>query len=614
MRQRVLPSSSSSSSSHFSQSEEREKEGIRLGWASYLYMALVIAGLIAIIVITSITLAKANNFKNDAYDAFHFIHKFYGEFHKLSDKFSKLKMPHIEFPKPPHCPSPPPHECKSDCTSPYRPFGNQYLGQRYTRYVSGHEEEITRSPNPRAISQTLMAYSEDTEVGERCELKPNRLHVSSWASHWGQFIDHGFTLTPAGEKYGTMEIDIKCDPIADPNCEGKTITIRRSKYELDENGVRQQINELTPHIDASNVYGSTQERFVALRAYEYGKLRTSEDNYMPYNEHGLPNDGGSSKTDLFLGGDVRANEQLGLTCTHTLWVREHNYWAEWLYKKFHDWSDEKLYWMARRIVNAEIQAITYEEFLPALLGKAGQSKGHSGGMPKAKFNPHTNPFLMNEFSTAAYRFGHSMVGEYFLLFDKKHGNKCLHLKETFFKPENVKKYGLEAVLAGISLQPAEEVDLLFVDSIRNFLHFADFIDLSCMNIMRGRDHGLPYYHELYHVATGKHIESWDDITHHKRQQTKLKALYDNSWEKIDALVGILAEDPVEDSLLGVTGTAILIDNFHRIRDSDPYYYEWDEGLPEYVREQIHKVTLHDVIVRNTKLESHDLPKNVFYVE
>lgn len=71
---------------------------------------------------------------------------------------------------------------------------------------------------------------------------------------------------------------------------------------------------------------------------------------------------------MFLG-EIRVNEQLVLTCMHTLMARQHNTVAKELAKVNPHWDDETLYQEARRINIATIQHITYNEFLPIILGK-----------------------------------------------------------------------------------------------------------------------------------------------------------------------------------------------------------------------------------------------------
>lgn len=71
---------------------------------------------------------------------------------------------------------------------------------------------------------------------------------------------------------------------------------------------------------------------------------------------------------FLLTGDARANENLHLTTMHLLWARQHNLVADKLAELNPSWEDEHVFQEARHIVVAQLQHITYAEFLPVLLG------------------------------------------------------------------------------------------------------------------------------------------------------------------------------------------------------------------------------------------------------
>ena len=216
---------------------------------------------------------------------------------------------------------------------------------------------------------------------------------------WGQFLDHDISLTPEADPREALPIPVPAgDTLFDPMGTGlETIDFSRSAYDpetgMGPGAPRQQINTISAFIDGSNVYGSDACRSRALRADDgTGMLLTSGDGkFLPYNEAGLDNEGGSGRTDLFLAGDIRANEQVGLTALHTLFVREHNRLAETIASQDPDLSGHEIFELARKIVGAQMQVITYSEFLPLLLGRG--AIGPYGG-----YDPRVDPTIANEFS------------------------------------------------------------------------------------------------------------------------------------------------------------------------------------------------------------------------
>ncbi|MEM0969120.1 MAG: peroxidase family protein, partial [Verrucomicrobiota bacterium] len=428
----------------------------------------------------------------------------------------------------------------------------------------------------------------------------------------GQFLDHDIDETPAADPEESFDIDVPAgDPHFDPNTTGQVvIPLNRSAFDEEESGPRQQINAITAFIDASNVYGSDDARATALRTLDgSGMLKTTTSLHgplLPFNEAGLHN-APSDDPSFYLAGDVRANEQIALLAMHTLFVREHNYWARSLKRKDPSLSGEDLYEMARVIVGAEMQAITYREFLPVLLGPRALR-------PYRGYQSDVNAGIANVFTTAAFRVGHTMLPEEILRLDRSEspipaGN--LVLADAFFVPSEVTEHGISPILRGLSLQFAQEIDTLIIDAVRNFLFGppgAGGFDLASLNLQRGRDHGLPSYNEVRASYGLPAIASLETFPASPDVQEQLAAAYD-SIDLLDPWIAMLAERHVPGSVVGPTIHAILSDQFARLRDGDRYFYK---KLHPQLVDLVEKQTLSVILQRNTRI-GNEISSNVFLV-
>ena len=454
-------------------------------------------------------------------------------------------------------------------------------------------------PSPREISNAVVAQTED---------RPNAARASDFLWQWGQFLDHDIDETPTADPAEAFDIAVPAgDPFFDPASTGVvTIGLNRSDYELVD-GVRQHINAITAYIDASQVYGSDEERAFALRTLDgSGKLATSEGDLLPFNTVGFANAPTALAANFFLAGDVRANEQVGLTAMHTVFVREHNYWATTMREANPRMSGEEIYQSARAMVAAEMQAITYREFLPVLLGERALR-------PYRGYDPTVDAGIANEFAAAAYRLGHSMLSPELLCLDENletidDGN--LSLAESFFDPTLMQSIGPDPILRGLCVQTCQEIDNELVDEVRNFLFGppgSGGFDLASLNIQRGRDHGLPDYNSV-REAYGLHpVRSFREINPEGDAAVRLSSVYD-SPDDIDPWVGMLAERHVDGAMVGETLRAVLSDQFERLRDGDRYWYQ-NYLRPELI-EVVEAQTLGVIIRRNTGI-GDEIPEDVF---
>lgn len=470
-------------------------------------------------------------------------------------------------------------------------------------------------PNPRLVSNTL--FDQQNPIAD--ELK-----MSDYTWVFGQFIDHDLDLVednfsepafipvPAGDAY------------FDPGGSGSVfIPMFRSHYDAatgtSPSAPRQHINEITSWLDASMVYGSDDERADWLRTFADGKLKVSDGNLLPFNtlsgafgddtdtDAPFMADSQPVNEKLFVAGDVRANEQPLLVALHTLFVREHNRLCGELKLQHRDWTDEELFQHARRINTGLIQAIVYEEWLPSM-GIAIP--------PYLGYDPAVHPGIMNVFSAAAFRLGHTLVNSNIVRMDE-HGKPMaegdLSMRDGFFKPMSVKNGGgISPLLQGMATQPQQHLDCQVVDDLRNFLFGAPGqggLDLAAININRGRERGLPDYNTLRKDFGLVPVEYFTDITADMNTAARLEALY-GDVNNIDPWVGMLAEDHTSNTIAGETIQTILKRQFQALRDGDRFYYENDTALSASEIASIKDTRLSDVIRRNTKITI--IQDNVFY--
>ena len=537
-------------------------------------------------------------------------------------------------------------------------LGQQTLGQEY-RTINGLNNNLTNptfgeaetellrlapnayadgisTPTGGAINSSLpSARAISNAVSAQSSLTPNSLGASDWVWQWGQFLDHDLGLSGGAPVAEPFDVSVPTgDSFFDPNSTGTaTIGLNRTISTGGSVGSpREQINEVTSFIDGSMVYGSDLARSEGLRDLSSnGLLRTSAGNLLPFNTTGLPNDNGPGLTDAtaFVAGDVRVNEQIGLTSAHTLFVREHNRIATDLGARLAsnetalvdkrdsaiatagnsvDNEADFIYQSARKLVGAQIQQITYQEFLPVFLGSSAPTSGASS------YDPTINAGISNEFSTAAFRVGHTLLSPKIQLVDPLTGENIgeVSLQDSFFTPSFFQTNSIENVLAGLAQQDAQEVDTLIIDDVRNFLFGQPGqggFDLASLNIQRGRDHGLNDINST-RVALG--LSAYDDFLDLTGGDDSLAfqlASEYNSIDDVDLWIGGLAEAHVNGGLVGETFNSILTDQFLRTRDGDRFFFTSELDHLLLLDSNFESTLLSDIILRNTNIAS--IQSNVF---
>ena len=518
-----------------------------------------------------------------------------------------------------------PHDAKAD----HRTFDGQdnhprdrkrgAAGQPFRRLVPSLDRPPTGRPSPRDVSNSVHL--------QRAWSVPDPHGCSILFAGFGQFLSHDIALRAKAPTPRFLRVGA-----GDPMFPAGTRLAYVPNAPHPETGA--PYNRVTSWIDASMVYGSDARRAAALRTFSGGRLRTSDGDQLP--RYGLfdadrrcalpaeqdrgpwctpalenENPRRERATKLFLAGDIRANENPVLLSLHTIFVREHNRYARSLARAHPRWDDEQLYQEARRWVGALIQAVTFFEYLPRLVGPRS--------LPRyAGYNPDRAGTVSIELTAAALRFGHSQLGPT-LFRNAPNGARFafsdVSLKAAFFAPPLYEQAGggPGAWLLGAAAFLAQRVDLLIVEDVRNYLfgNLRGGLDVAAINIAIGRASLGGGFNEIRVALDLERLEDFDALTRDARVADRLRTLY-RTVDRLDPWVGMLAEDPVEGTPVGSTLRATLIEAFARLRDGDRFYFENDPVLRDR-RHVLRETKLGQIIRRNLRgaWAGSAVPENVF---
>ncbi|XP_025200669.1 lactoperoxidase isoform X2 [Melanaphis sacchari] len=466
---------------------------------------------------------------------------------------------------------------------------------------------------------------------------------------WGQFMDHDITATALSRGHNGNAISCcssvnenvthpECFPVIvheDKNECGKCMEfVRSSPASTCGFGPREQLNQASSYLDGSSVYGNTRKLQNDLRSWTGGRMKVfvteHGEQLLPPNKD--PLDGCNEESEMkkgrycFLSGDARSNENMHLTTLHLIMVRQHNMIADRLSSLNPHWDDEHIFQETRHIVTAQIQHITYNEFLPVLLGDNlmkrldlySQQTGHWNG-----YNSSMDATISNNFATAAFRFAHTLIPSMMkFLKDNNSNPEFVEMRKMLFNPYRLYTCGgVDSVIRGAMNTSAGKSDAFFTPEVTRHLFEKNDesrpagrqcgLDLVALNIQRGRDHGLPAYPHWRKTCGFSKPRNFSDLEGHVEPATlqRISKLY-KSIDDLDLYTGLLSEKPLEGSILGPTITCLLADQFLRVKSGDRYWYETNEKPQAFNQDQlseIRKTTFATIICDNSdEIESIQL--------
>ena len=413
-------------------------------------------------------------------------------------------------------------------------------------------------PNPRTIGRVLLARDPF--------LPATTLNVL--AAAWIQFMVHGWFNHGTPEREDPWKIPLAPDDDwpEDFRVDG-ALPIRRTRHDptwSPDEGRPPTFRTATTHWwDGSQLYGSREEELAAIRGGALdGKLALTEQGLLPYDP--------DRKVDRTGFND---DYWLGLSLLHTLFAREHNAICDMLRRDHPDWSSDQLFNHARLINTALLAKIHTVEWTPAILSHPAVVRGmrsswygllgprfrrwfprrHFGdilsGMPGSRRDHFDVPYSLTEEFVTVYHL-HPLIPDQYSLRRVASDESIRDLDFVEVQGPNTRPVMEEIAMADLlyslgTSHPGAITLHNHPNGLRRFTKVVDgetvMIDVAALDVMRDRERGIPRYNDFREMLRMPRVRRFEDLTSNPAWVDDLRRVYDNDIDRVDAMVGLLAE-------------------------------------------------------------------------
>jgi hypothetical protein len=463
------------------------------------------------------------------------------------------------------------------------------------------------TPNPRAVSLELLTRTtfQPATIVNVLAAAWIQFQVHDWFMHKKGVMSHAHEIPVAdGDSWHERPMRVPVTPADPPKVPNST---RPPAY----------VNENSHWWDGSQIYGCTTAVQAQLRMGRDGKVLVGTDGRLGW--------------DPVTGREITGfteNSWVGLSLLHGLFALEHNAICDRLKRDFPTWDDERLFQQAR-LVNAALMAKIHSiEWTPAILPhpiiKAALNTNWNGilgdlqkiftgindnellgGIPGSPVDHHTAPYTLTEEFVAVYRM-HSLMPDDYTIRSLGTGAVLaeFELPQMSGKPgrEVVEKFSAADLFYsfGVAHPGAlrlhnfpRHLQLLVNDAGERF-------DLAAVDVLRDRERGVPRYNQFRRLLRKPPVTSFDELSDNPAWVEEIRKVYNNDLEKVDLLVGLMAE-PLPEGF-GFSETAFRIFNLMASRRLKSDRFLSKDFRPEvYTRagfEWVEKTTMIDVLTRH----------------